>query len=76
MKKYILVSVFTETMNIEVDTFNTLNDAHSEMEKQYNEMLEDLKEQDLFIMDNEIDSNSALLVSDYEYYWDIKEIEV
>ena len=72
MKKFVLATTNTETLEIDMWGFETHEEAYSEMEEQYKEVVSGLEG---FVTDNDIYEDSAYISSvDYDYVWNIKEL--
>ena len=69
MGKFVIASMCNENMSINIDAYDTYKDAYSKMEKEYNEVVEGSE-----VQDNNIYEDSAYVISDYEYVWQIKEV--
>lgn len=71
MSKFVIASMCNENMSINIDAYDTYKDAYSKMEKEYNEIVEGSED---MLQDNNIYEDSAYVISDYEYVWQIKEV--
>ena len=68
--KYILASVSSESLEIQMLGFDTYEEAYDEMKSQYDEVVSELDES---VEDAYINDNRAVVYAEYEYIWELKE---
>ena len=71
MKKYFLISVCSEDFQFGLKVFDTHKEAYEQMEFEYINAVEDD-----YPMHEGISDNSAYVVGNYEYKWEIREYSV